>query len=90
MGSAISYYLSSASMQNLKDYINDYDYDYDNDKNYNNYSINNLTKYYVLNIYIDPDVSESIKKKYLNSVNEHNLLVNAYINANNNYNFNIL
>ena len=52
------------------------------------YLINNLTKYYVLNIYIDPNVSESIKKKYLNAVNEHNLLVNAYINANNNYNFN--
>ena len=82
MGSTISYYLSSASMQNLKDYMNDYD-----NENYKNYSINNLnlTQYYVLNIYIDPDVPESIKKKYLDSVNEHNLLVDAYINANNNY-----
>ena len=82
MGSTISYYLSSASMQNLKDYIHDY-----NNDNYN-YIGTNLTQYYVLNIYIDPNVSESTKKKYLDAVNEHNLLVDAYINVNNNYNFN--
>ena len=102
MGSTISYYLSSLSTQQLTDYINDKKNENDNDKKNNNsfridfiksvvktayqYHIKNYTKCYELYIYIDPSVSESVKENYINNANQHNLLVDSYLNAIKNYN----
>ena len=72
MGSSISYYLSSASMQNLDDYIADY---IDDSKNHGSHP-----KYYELFIYLDPDLDNHIKEKYISNVNKHNELVDLYLN----------
>lgn len=50
------------------------------------YYIKNYTKCYELFIYIDPSVSESVKEKYLIAADEHNLLVDSYLNTIKNYN----
>ena len=108
MGSAISYYLTSLSTQQLTDYIYDQknnlnNYNNNNNNNNNNntfridfiksvvktayqYYIKNYTKCYELYIYIDPCVSESVKENYINNANQHNLLVDSYLNAIKNYN----
>tara|TARA_B100000900_G_scaffold289584_1_gene248482 strand:+ start:1536 stop:2417 length:882 start_codon:yes stop_codon:yes gene_type:complete len=41
----------------------------------------NHEKIFKLNIYIDPSVDESVKKKYKDKATEHNLVVDTYLNA---------
>lgn len=50
------------------------------------YFIKNYTKCYELYIYIDPSVSDSVKENYIISANDHNLLVDSYLNAIKKYN----
>ena len=79
MGSTISYYLSSASMQNLYDYMhNDNDNDNDND-----------IKFYELFIYFDNELDNNIKQMYINNAKKHNKSVDSYLNFVKNYNLRI-
>jgi len=92
MGSTISYYMSSRSMQDMEDYINTYDsvvyaqhgdlFNNDNYDNYDNYDDDSLDCY-KLYIYIhdDFDNHEEIKNLYKTNANKHNEIVKKYLNS---------
>ena len=103
MGSSISYYMSSRSMQDIADYINTYDsvayaqHDdlLNNENNENNentkyYDYDNDLDYYKLYIYIhhDFDDHEELKNLYKNNATKHNEIVEKYLNSNSNSNSN--
>ena len=75
MGSAISYYLVSSSMQNLSDYIAD-EKEKEKEKSYYN---KKLLKCYKLFVYLQPELSESIKQTYIENAKNHNQLVDSYL-----------
>jgi dUTP pyrophosphatase len=90
MGSSISYYLKSSSMQDLHDYASDLNNNDFNELNIFNNNIidakcNNDVKYYELFIYLHSELDDSIKTMYINNANKHNLLVDSYLNFIKNY-----
>ena len=100
MGSALSSYVYYAKNVSFKDYDDTYDY-YSNviyNKNpcidaslnkssFNSISIdNNIFKFYKLYIYIDPSVSDNIKKMYEKKAFDNNMLVDSYLESYSNEN----
>ena len=84
--STISYYRKSLSQQNLDDYINEnndckFDKDTHHEDNNNNININS-TEYYILNIYVNEDLSSSIINLYKKNAEKHNTNVNNYLSNN--------
>lgn len=87
MGSSISYYMSSRSMQDMEDYINTYDsivyaqhddlFDNDNDND------NDSLDCYKLYIYIhdDFDNHQEIKNLYKTNASKHNEIVEKYLDS---------